>query len=86
MSAISEFKELCAVVWTPQMGAISQYQRQESERMFIAGYAACFHRVMRNAALPDGEDLKAMAALDQELKDYYRLLGMIPGTRGTERQ
>lgn len=67
------------------MHPISQTQKQESERMFMAGYAACFFRIMETANLSPDDSAKVFEAIQNEVTDYHRLLGKIPGPRGVER-
>ena len=61
-------------------------QRQEMERAFYSGAFAVFSLQMEQiAALSDADAEKAMKAVSDELIDYFRLLGKIPGPHGAER-
>lgn len=65
----------------------SQAQRQETERAFFSGAAALFGLVVNEvAAQPNAVAERQMTDLMNELKDYFKLLGTIPGPHGTSRQ
>lgn len=65
----------------------SRVQRQECERAFYSGAFACFtNQIAEIAALSDADAEKAMQAMEDEMKDYFRLMGTIPGPHGTQRQ
>lgn len=65
----------------------SPVQRQECERAFYSGAFASFtNQIAEVAALSDDDAEKAMQAMEDEMKDYFRTLATIPGPGGTQRQ
>ena len=84
MKMLDEFADVCSHVWHHE---VPQVQRQESERMFVAGYSAAFMRVCEASKLPSTqEELAELSRIAEEIRDYWKLLGTIPGPRGQERQ
>lgn len=62
-------------------------QRQEMERAFFSGAFALFTlTIFEVAALSDDEAEKQMQAIEDEMEDYFRLMGTIPGPHGTQNQ
>lgn len=65
----------------------SQTQLQETERAFYAGAFSVFSLILGEVTpLPEDEAQKRLEEIQDEMRDYFKLLGKIPGTHGTSRQ
>jgi len=57
----------------------SAIQREEMERMFFTGFAACFY--MMRDELPEMSDVEGvieLERLERELRDHYKLFSKVP--------
>lgn len=73
-TALQEFRGLMAKVHREPVGHV---QFEESERMFMAGYLACFARIMEATDLPDAEADRVMEAIQAETTGYGKMVGEI---------
>ena len=57
---------------------LSQLQLQETERAFMSGFASYYFFSLELTKLSDSKAERALAALHQEIQDYFKSLKSMP--------